>query len=395
MPEHAAAASARAAVGTLWASIDRRLLLAVAAMALIGLVMVASASVSVAEQATGDAFYYFKRQLLFVALSAIAVAAAVLVPLSTWQRAGPPLMVAGLALLVLVLLPGVGREVNNAVRWIPLGVFNLQVAEPVKVCLVLYLAGFLVRRQQQLRSHWLVFLAPVIVAGACAFLLLKQPDFGTAVMLMALTLGMLFLAGAPLSRFVILVTALGAAAWGLIVHSPYRWERITAFLDPWSDPFNTGFQLTQSLMAIARGDWLGVGLGGSVQKLFYLPEAHTDFIFSILAEEAGLIGVAAVVALFTFVVWRALHTGWQCHRHRLPFAGYVAWAAGLAIGLQAFINMGVATGLLPTKGLTLPLLSYGGSSALATGVLIGIVLRAGHELAQARAAGVRPEEERA
>ncbi len=376
----------------LWAGLDQRLLWVIAATALLGLVMLASASTSLAEQATGDAFYHFKRQLLFALLGAGLAFALLQIPLATWERVGPMLLLVAVGLLVLVLLPGVGREVNGAVRWIPLGVFNLQVAEPVKVLMALYLAGFLVRRQQQLQTTMAAFLVPVVVAGICAFLLLLQPDFGTALMLMALAVALLYLAGAPLWRFAALVAALAAAAAALVVYSPYRWQRVTAFMDPWSDPFNTGFQLTQSLIAIGRGDWFGVGLGGSVQKLFYLPEAHTDFVFAVLAEELGWIGVLAVVALFTFIVARALYLGWQCHRHRLPFAGYLAWAVGLSIGLQVFINMGVATGLLPTKGLTLPLFSYGGSSALATGALIGLLLRAGYELAQARAEGRRPEE---
>ena len=376
----------------LWAGLDQRLLWVIAATALLGLVMLASASTSLAEQATGDAFFHFKRQLLFALLGAGLAFALLQIPLATWERVGPMLLLVAVGLLVLVLLPGVGREVNGAVRWIPLGVFNLQVAEPVKVLMALYLAGFLVRRQQQLQTTMAAFLVPVVVAGICAFLLLLQPDFGTALMLMALAVALLYLAGAPLWRFAALVAALAAAAAALVVYSPYRWQRVTAFMDPWSDPFNTGFQLTQSLIAIGRGDWFGVGLGGSVQKLFYLPEAHTDFVFAVLAEELGWIGVLAVVALFTFIVARALYLGWQCHRHRLPFAGYLAWAVGLSIGLQVFINMGVATGLLPTKGLTLPLFSYGGSSALATGALIGLLLRAGYELAQARAEGRRPEE---
>ena len=379
----------------LWPSLDQRLVWVVVATALLGLVMVASASISMAEQATGDPFYFFKRQIFFALLGLGMALAMVQVPLATWERAGPGLLLAALGLLVLVLIPGVGREVNGAVRWIPLGVFNLQVAEVVKVLLALYLAGFLVRRQQQLRTSMAAFLVPVLVSAACAFLLLLQPDFGTALMLMALAVGLLYLAGAPLWRFAALVGVLAAAAAALVVYSPYRWARVTAFMDPWSDPFNTGFQLTQSLIAIGRGDWLGVGLGGSVQKLFYLPEAHTDFVFSVLAEELGWVGVVAVVLLFAYIVWRAMAMGWQCHRHQLPFAGYLAWAVGLSVGLQAFINMGVATGLLPTKGLTLPLFSYGGSSALATGAMIGLLLRCGYELAQARAEGRRPEEDRA
>jgi len=390
MADYAAEASGRAAHLPLWPALDRRLVGVVIAAALLGLVMVASTSTSVAEQATGDPFYYFKRQALFAVLGAGVAAAALQAPLSLWQRTGPALALVALGLLLLVLIPGVGREVNGAARWLHLGVFNMQVAEPVKVLVAIYVAGFLVRRQRQLRTSTLAFMAPVVVAGICAFLLLCQPDFGTAAMLMAVVGGLLYLAGVPLWRFAALVAVLAGVAASLVLYSPYRWERVTAFMDPWSDPFNTGFQLTQSLIAIGRGGWLGVGLGGSVQKLFYLPEAHTDFVFSVLAEELGLLGVTTVLLLFAYIVWRAMALGWQCHRHRLPFAGYLAWALGLVLGLQAFINMGVATGLLPTKGLTLPLFSYGGSSAVVTGAMVGLLLRCGYELAQARADGVRP-----
>ncbi|MFP4129205.1 MAG: putative lipid II flippase FtsW [Halorhodospira sp.] len=390
MADYAAGAPDRAARLPLWPALDQRLVVALIAATLLGLVMVASTSTSVAEQATGDPFYYLERQALFVVLAAGVAAATLQAPLSLWERNGPVLVLVALGLLLLVLIPGVGQEVNDARRWLPLGVLNVQVAEPVKVLVATYVAGFLVRRQRQLYTSMWAFLAPVAVAGACAFLLLCQPDFGTAAMLMAVVGGMLYLAGVPLWRFAALVAVLAGVAASLVLYSPYRWERVTSFLDPWSAPLSTGFQLTQSLIAIGRGDWLGVGLGGSVQKLFYLPEARTDFVFSVLAEELGLLGVTAVVLLFAYIVWRAMALGWRCHRHRLPFAGYLAWALGLALGLQAFINMGVAAGLLPTKGLTLPLISYGGSSAVVTGAMAGLLLRCGYELAQARADGQRP-----
>ncbi len=378
----------------LWPALDRPLLWTVVAALLAGLVVVASASVSVADQATGDAFYYLKRQAVFAVLAAGLAFALVQVPLANWQRGGRMMLLLALLLLTLVLVPGIGHEVNGAARWVSLGAFNLQVAEPVKILLALYLADYLVRRGERLRTSTVAFLVPVGVGALCAVLLLSQPDFGTALLLMALVTALLFLAGAPLWRFAALVAGLAGVAGLLIVQAPYRWERVTAFLDPWSDPFNSGFQLTQSLIAIGRGEWHGAGLGDSVQKLFYLPEAHTDFVFSVLAEEGGLLAVTAVIGLFVFIVLRAMATGWACHRHRLPFAGYVAWAVGLIIGMQAFINMGVAAGLLPTKGLTLPFFSYGGSSVAVTGALIGLLLRAGCELGHARAEGRRPEEER-
>lgn len=378
---------------SLWMSLDRYLFWVVVLAALLGLVMVASASVSIAEQDTGDPLYYFKRQALFTGM-ALGVAYAFLrIPLAVWYRAGPWLLVLVFVPLLVVLIPGVGEEVNGAVRWIPLGIVSVQVAEPAKLLVSVYIAGYLVRRQEQLQNSMVAFLVPVVIGGMAAFLLLLQPDFGTALLLMALVMGLLFLAGAPLWRFMVLVAGLLAVAVALVVYSPYRWQRVTAFLDPWSDPFHTGFQLTQSLIAIGRGEWFGVGLGGSVQKMFYLPEAHTDFVFSVIAEETGLVGVLVVVGIFGAITWRALRLGWVCHRHRLYMAGYVAWAGGLMLGMQGFINMGVATGLLPTKGLTLPFFSYGGSSVLVTGAFVGLLLRASYELTQARAEGRRPEEE--
>lgn len=375
------------------AHLDRVLLGVIVALAALGLVAVASASVSVADQAVGDPFYFLKRQTVFLMLGGGLLAALVHVPLSNWYHAGPGLMLAALALLILVLVPGVGREVNGAVRWIPLGVFNLQVAEAAKVLLTLYLAGYLVRRREALGRSTVAFLIPMGVFAVAAFLLLAQPDFGTGLLIMGLAMAMLFLAGVSLWRFAALLGVLAAGAAALIFYSPYRWERVTAFMDPWSDPFNTGFQLTQSLIAVGRGEWFGVGIGNSVQKLFYLPEAHTDFVFSVWAEELGLLGVAVVLLLFGVLAWRALELGRACHRHGLGFPGYVAWGAGLGIALQAFINVGVALGALPTKGLTLPLFSYGGSSALATGALLGLLLRASVELGQAREDGRRPPEE--
>lgn len=364
----------------LWANLDRGLLAVLAIIAVLGLVMVMSASVSLAERQTGDAFHYFKRQLLFFGIG-VALAAAVLqVRLENWQRVSGPLLILAYLLLGLVLIPGIGREVNGAVRWIPLGVFNLQVSEAAKLLILLYLADYLVRRAEPVRTRVLAFLLPMGCIAFAGLLLLLEPDFGAAVVLAATGMGMLFLAGVPLWRFVLLGGLVAAVGSLLIVASPYRWMRLTTFIDPWQDPFASGFQLTQSLIAIGRGEWLGVGLGGSVQKLFYLPEAHTDFLFAVFAEEFGLIGVIGVIGLYGYVVLRAFVIGTRCLRNGLPFGGYLAYGIGLWFGLQSFVNIGVNMGLLPTKGLTLPLMSYGGSSLITTLLALALLLRASIEL---------------
>lgn len=365
--------------GLAWALLDWRLALTMLGLAGLGLVMVGSASLSIAEGATGDPLYYLYRQAAFLAVALLAALACLHLSLDQFYRGGPVLLVLGFFLLLVVLIPGVGREVNGATRWIPLGVINLQVAEVARICFITYLAGYCVRRHQALPNTSSAFAVPLAVFALAAVLLLAQPDFGTALVLMVTALALLFLAGASLWRIGLLGLLLAGSAWLLIVGSPYRWQRLTTFTDPWADPFNAGFQLTQSLIAIGRGEWFGVGLGGSVQKLFYLPEAHTDFLFAVLAEELGLLGVVVVVALFTYLVWRGLQIGLASLRARRPFGAYLAWGLTISIGLQAFINMAVTMGLLPTKGLTLPLMSYGGSSLIMTGVALALLLRVDYE----------------
>lgn len=369
--------------------LDYRLLAAIVALSLLGLVMVASASISLAERNLGSPLYYLNRQLLFVGGAYALGWIALNTPLDSVQRMSGLLLLFTLFLLLLVLVPGVGREVNGATRWIPLGIFNLQVSEVMKLSLMIYLAAFLVRRGEQVRRSIGGFLVPVAIMALIGFLLLQQPDFGAAVVMVATGMGMLFLAGVPLSRFIVLVLAAGGAALSLIYASPYRLERLLSFSNPWADPFNSGFQLTQSLIAIGRGELFGVGLGGSVQKLFYLPEAHTDFVFAVLAEELGLLGVLLLVGLYSYVCWRVMAIGARSLTVGRPFGGYLCFGVGIWLAIQGFVNVGVNMGLLPTKGLTLPLLSYGGSSLLMTVVALALVLRAGHEADQA-AAGARP-----
>ncbi|HFC52996.1 MAG TPA: putative lipid II flippase FtsW [Gammaproteobacteria bacterium] len=353
--------------------------MAAAALALLGLglVMVGSSSIGIADRDFGMPLYYAVRQGVFV-LVGLALALLVLrIPLTVWERAGPFLLLSGYVLLGLVLL--IGREVNGSTRWISLGPVNLQVSELFKLFMIIYLAGYIRRHEEAVQGSVAGFLKPLALLGAACLLLLLEPDFGAAAVLAVTVLGVLFLAGVRWWLFGVLVLLVAGLAALLAVSAPYRMARMTTFLNPWADPYNSGFQLTQALIAFGRGEWLGVGLGGSVQKLFYLPEAHTDFLFAVLAEELGLVGVVVVIALFTLLVWRALLVGRSAWLAERPFAAYLAYGLGLGIALQVFINIGVNMGILPTKGLTLPLMSYGGSSIVATCIAVALLLRVAYE----------------
>jgi cell division protein FtsW len=359
-----------------------------ASLVLLGLVMVTSASVTLAAR-DGNPFFFLERQLMFALVGAGFAALALRIPTTTWEKLGFPLLTLAILLLLLVLVPGVGHTVNGSRRWLRLAGINFQPSEAARVFLLIYLCGYLVRREEEVRASVLGFLKPLGVLAFAAFLLLLEPDFGSGVVLLATGVGVLFLAGVRWLHFLALcgVGIVGLA--GIAVSSAYRVKRLTAFLDPWADPFNTGFQLTQSLIAIGRGEWLGVGLGASVQKLFYLPEAHTDFVFAVLAEELGFAGIVLVVVLVLAMVVRSLQIARMAAEQGLKFQSYMAAAFGIWFGMQAFINMGVNMGLLPTKGLTLPLLSYGRSSLLVTIGWIGLVLRVYHEVQTSRSALVR------
>jgi len=362
----------------------------VAALLLVGLVMVASASIGVSDHESGNPFFYFERQVLFVTMGLVAALLAMAIPTSVWEKHSKVLLVGGFALLVLVLVPGIGHEVNGSRRWARLGFMNFQVSELARVMLLTYVASYAVRRSEELCKSFSGFIRPVLVLGAAAVLLLLEPDFGAATVLMATGLAVLFLAGVRLHHLLVPVVGGVAAMAVLAVTSSYRMRRLTAFRNPWDDPFDSGFQLVQSLIAIGRGEWFGVGLGSSVQKLFYLPEAHTDFVFAVLAEELGFVGVCVVVVLFALLVGRALEISRKAVDAGLPFQSYLAASIGIWLGLQAFVNIGVNMGLLPTKGLTLPLLSYGGSSMLVTLGVMGLLLRINHEVqAAARPAASR------
>jgi len=350
------------------------------ALLLIGLVMVTSASITLAERQVGDAFAYLDRQLLSAALGLGCATLMLLVPMSLWERSAPLLLAGAFLLLVIVLVPGIGHEVNGSRRWIRLGPINFQPSEVARVALLAYVSAYAVRYQEALASSWQGFFKPLAVIGVASALLLLEPDFGAAVVLFATSTLVLFLAGARWRDFlgVAAVGMLGVAA--LAVSSDYRVRRLTAFMDPWADPFDSGFQLTQSLIAIGRGEWFGVGLGSSIQKLSYLPEAHTDFVFAVFAEEFGLVGVVAVLLLFLVLVLRSLRLSRLAAEAGMPFHACMAAAFGIWLGVQAFINIGVTMGILPTKGLTLPLLSYGRSSMLVTLAWIGVLLRIHHEV---------------
>lgn len=345
-----------------------------------GIVILASASISISDKVVGEPFFYVQRQLVAAAIGTVAGFVCLLVPMQFWRNVGPLMLLLAFALLVIVLIPGFGHTVNGSTRWLRIGVMNLQVSEPARLCLIIYVAGYLVRRNRSLRESMTGFLRPMLLLGIACALLLEEPDYGAATVLIATVLAMLFVAGARLRDFFVFagITVLALAA--LAITSPYRMQRLTAFLDPWADPYQTGFQLTQSLIAIGRGEWFGVGLGDGVQKLFYLPEAHTDFVFAVFAEEFGLLGAAVMVALFFALVWRIFRIAARAADSDRLFEAYLSVGIGTWIGLQAFINIGVNMGLLPTKGLTLPLVSYGRSSLIVMLVGLAILLRIHHEL---------------
>ncbi|MGH8292252.1 MAG: putative lipid II flippase FtsW [Gammaproteobacteria bacterium] len=363
---------------------DRVLWVSAALILGLGLVMVASASITLADKTTGNPFYFFERQFVYAVVGLSVAGVIYHVPLSWWQRGNFPLLMLALAMLAAVLIPGIGRYVNGSIRWVDLGPLRLQVSEPARLLILIYIAGYVVRRQAELAQRFSGSLKPMLVVGLAALLLLMEPDFGAAMVLIATAMAMLFFGGARLRDFTGLA-ALGVLGFVVLaVASPYRLERLTGFLHPWSHPFDSGFQLTNSLIAIGRGGFFGVGLGESVQKLFYLPEAHTDFLFAVLAEELGLLGCVAVIALYFILTWRAVVIARRAARAGQLFGAQLAFGLGLWIGLQAFINMGVNMGALPTKGLTLPLMSYGGSSLIVICAAVGLILRVNLETRSSR-----------
>jgi cell division protein FtsW len=373
---------------------DLGLILAAAALASLGVVMVASSSIAVADGQHVGPFYYLARHLVFLGIGIAACAVLARVELAWIERHALSFLMLGIVLLLLVFVPGIGLRVNGARRWIHLGISGFQSVEAVKVCVVVYLASYLVRHRDKVQASLVGVMKPLALALLLVALLLAQPDFGSAALLMAVTLGMVWLGGARLSNLSVIGTlAIPALAWAAFSQD-YRVKRLTSFLDPWADPFNDGFQLTQALIAIGRGEWLGVGLGSSVQKLFYLPEAHTDFILAVIAEELGFAGIVLVLALFGWLIGRGFAVGLRAVERGQRFAGYCAFGVSLMIALQALVSIGVNLGVLPTKGLTLPLISSGGSSVVMTCAAIGLLIRVSYEVARAENAALQAIPER-
>ncbi|MCQ3828019.1 putative lipid II flippase FtsW [Microbulbifer elongatus] len=351
----------------------------VAALASIGVVMVASASVAYAADLYGDQWYFLKRHLVFLAVGVSGAFVLSRVSLSTWSNLSWTLLIFACAMLLVVLIPGVGRAVNGSMRWIALGPITVQPAEIAKFCCLVFFASFLTRRQEKLR-HWSSFMVPISVLAIVAILLLLEPDFGSVVVIAGTALAMVFLAGARLPHTFMLVALAACGLVMMAIFSPYRLQRLTTFWDPWAEQYAAGYQLTQSLIAFGRGEWFGVGLGNSVQKLFYLPEAHTDFVFAILAEEWGLVGGLLVIALYSALTWSLLRLVRRALQKQAYFAALLTFGIAVLLAGQAFVNMGVASGLLPTKGLTLPFVSSGGSSLVVCFGLFALAWRAQKEL---------------
>jgi len=361
--------------------LDPMLFAAVLGLVVLGAIMVGSTSASVALRDFGAPLYYFERHVASLAIGLAAFWFARSVPTEVWYRMNAMLLLAGLAMLTMVLIPGLGSTANGSTRWVVLGPIRFQASEPARVCLLMYLASYAVRHNAGLRSSFTSLLKPLAISATAGALLLAEPDFGGLVVIVATSLGILYVGGARIGYFLFALAATGGLMTAFVVTSGYRWQRILGYLDPFADPFDSGFQLVNALIAVGRGDWLGVGLGESVQKLFYLPEAHTDFVFAVLAEELGFVGSSLVIALFAVLVFRAIVIGRRALDAGLAFQGLLCIGIGLMIGIEAFINIGVNIGLLPTKGLPLPLMSYGRSSLIATLFALGLVARVQRELA--------------
>ncbi|GLX81603.1 putative lipid II flippase FtsW [Thalassotalea eurytherma] len=357
---------------------DRQYLLLAVAMYTIGLIMVASSSMPVAERLFDNPFHFVVRHGVYICLSIFIGALALMVPMSEWQKYSGYMLLAAIVLLVVVLVAG--RTVNGSQRWIVLGPITIQAAEPAKLFFFAYLAAYLVRRREEVMENIKGFAKPLIVFGLLAFLLLMQPDLGTVIVMFVTTFGLLFLAGAKLWQFIAIAAVGVMAITALAVFEEYRWRRITSFLDPWADPFGSGYQLTQSLMAYGRGELTGQGLGNSIQKLEYLPEAHTDFVMAVLAEEFGFIGVAIVLFLSLWLVFKALYLGRKAISKEKYFEGFFAFSIGIWMSFQTAVNIGASAGIVPTKGLTMPLISYGGSSMIIMTLAFVVLIRIDHEI---------------
>lgn len=357
---------------------DRSYVILAVMMYMIGLVMVASSSMPVAERLFNNPFHFVTRHFIYILLSVCIAAVSLQIPMSWWHKNSGSLLLLGMVLLVIVLL--IGRSVNGSTRWIALGPITIQAAEPAKLFFFCYLSAYLVRRRDEVMENFKGFIKPLVVFLLLALLLLAQPDLGTIIVMFVTTFGLLFLAGAKLWQF-IGIASMGVIALSLLaVFEPYRWRRVTSFLDPWQDPFGSGYQLTQSLMAYGRGEVFGQGLGNSIQKLEYLPEAHTDFVMAVLAEEFGFVGISVILLISMILVIKALMLGKKAVNKEKYFEGFFAYAIGIWICFQAAVNVGASAGIVPTKGLTMPLISYGGSSMIVMTITIVVLIRIDHEI---------------
>lgn len=345
----------------------------------VGLIALTSASIDIGNKNFFSPFHYVIRQVIYLFIGASAGILITRIKINVWRQYSAILLITGIALLILVLIPGIGKEVNGSMRWINLGIMNFQASEYVKLMMIIYLAAYCVSKGDQIRTENSGFVQPMIMVSVISILLLLEPDFGSTFVILATTLSILFIAGVRLRVFAMLLFFISLGLAALAVLAPYRLERLTSFMNPWEHAFNSGYQLTQALIAFGRGEWFGMGVGGSVQKLFYLPEAHTDFLFAVMAEEFGLIGIMIVIVVFALLVSRALYIGLLAFKDKLWFHAYMAIGLGVLLGIQALINMGVNMGILPTKGLTLPLISYGGSSLVLNCILIALLLRISYE----------------
>lgn len=358
---------------------DKWLIGVVLGLMIIGLMMVASSSVMISTKYFHQPFHFLIRQFCYLCVGFFLALIIMRIDTSVWEKFSVPLLLICLLMLFIVLIPGIGRVVNGSRRWLALGPIGIQVSELAKLIMIFYVAGYLVRQRDSIGQSIAGFIKPMIILGLVSLLLLMEPDFGATVVISGTVMAILFLAGVKLRYYMGLLLIVMCSLAALAVSSPYRVARLTAFLDPWADQFNSGYQLTQSLIAFGRGGWLGVGLGDSVQKLFYLPEAHTDFLFAVLAEESGLVGVLLVLMLYSILVFRGFMIGYTAWIQERLFAAYTAYGLTFWLGLQSAINMGVNSGLLPTKGLTLPMLSYGGASIVINCMVIALLLRIDHE----------------
>ncbi|MBT9098924.1 putative lipid II flippase FtsW [Methylovulum psychrotolerans] len=369
---------------------DANLVAVCACLLLIGYVMVTSSSLHLDTKASLSAstftvWGYPLKQLIHISLGLIMARYIVMIPMRNWQKMAQWLFIAGLVLLVVVLLPGIGVNVNGSTRWLQLAGIRIQVSELVKFAAVVYMARYVNRHQQELRESAFGLLKPLLVFSVASLLLLLEPDFGSAVVILMIAMGMMFLAGARVLQFGLLFGGLIISGALLVYFEPYRMKRVTSFLNPWEDPRNTGFQLIQALVSFERGELTGVGLGGGLQKLYYLPEAHTDFLFSVIAEELGLLGVVAVIGLFALLVCRAFSIAVAAEKAGEQFSAFIAYGLGIWFGFQAFVNMGVNMGILPTKGLTLPLMSYGGGSMMIMCCAVALLFRVHSEVTEINA----------